>query len=435
VSPDLFNPPTCELGSAGLARGRANLIEEIERERSSDGLYGRARQRPLLVFAAVVVAALIPLSALAVTGQKPFSQWWFLRFHSLAPSTPYPAKGTGVDVVETGSWDGHAWVLTAFRSTTGSICVELTATANGKGREAGGSGTCGAVQGVPSSATSTRPKAVPIIAAVSSAGLGFPNYSDGAVTGKISKLAIHFADGTVLRTPTFVAPSSVGAVRLFATRLPGIACPPGAPPAAPRSRLRARVTKFVGLDQHGKIVAALRFPAPPSGVPRPPQCPRNSGFSNPLGRPVPGAASHHLETASRVTGPFGGLAILRVASNVTPPCWRIDFSVGRSQAGCQSPYATGPWVYVLGVQPAGRDVFIVGQTRAPVVRVSLQFGNGDSISARPTGRVVVFAVPRGHLSANRQRAHLIGYDDHGRKVQRTAAYFRVRPSGRDPEPQ
>jgi hypothetical protein len=82
-------------------------------------------------------------------------------------------------------------------------------------------------------------------------------------------------------------------------------------------------------------------------------------------------------------------------------------------------------VYVQSVQPAGHDVFIIGQTRAPVTRVTLQFGNGQAISARPVQGIVILAVPRAHLSTNRQRSVMIGYDAHGHEIQHQAVFFRA----------
>jgi hypothetical protein len=110
-----------------------------------------------------------------------------------------------------------------------------------------------------------------------------------------------------------------------------------------------------------------------------------------------------------------------------PPvrCWRIAFSDGQAASACQQVVPTGPWLEIQGVQPVGRDVFIVGQSRAPVARVTLQFGDGDVISARPVGDIVIFAVPRSHLSPHRQRAVMVGYDARGKKIQQPAVFFRA----------
>jgi hypothetical protein len=117
-------------------------------------------------------------------------------------------------------------------------------------------------------------------------------------------------------------------------------------------------------------------------------------------------------------------------------CWRITFSVGQPQSSCQSLIATGPWVQVVGVQPAEHDVFIVAQSRAPVTRVTVQFADGRTMSAHPIGGMIVFAVPRSELSDTPRRAFLTGYNAKGEKVgYRTSAYFRVRPNDRLPEAQ
>src|SRR5580704_5255611 len=113
---DALNPPHRVLPVSGFAQRREHLLSEIERSTPRRGSYRRLRQRPLLVLAFVLVLTAIPVSALAISGQIPLSAWSFLRDHKLAPNTPYPIKGTGVVVIKTGSWNGHDWVLTAFRS-------------------------------------------------------------------------------------------------------------------------------------------------------------------------------------------------------------------------------------------------------------------------------------------------------------------------------
>ena len=77
------------------------------------------------------------------------------------------------------------------------------------------------------------------------------------------------------------------------------------------------------------------------------------------------------------------------------------------------------------MQPAGRDIFILGHVRAPVVRVRLRFDNGDVVSAKPVDGLFMFAVPRAHLSRTRQFAFVIGYDARGNRVQRQGVLFRA----------
>ncbi len=182
--------------------------------------------------------------------------------------------------------------------------------------------------------------------------------------------------------------------------------------------------RVVAYDSDGRVVGIQRAGLFPFGF---------GGFV------APAAARNSLEPALRLTGPNDATARLSVGRTVEfiragarrngpgprVRCWQIRFSNGQSSSACQQVFPTGPWVYVQGVQPVGRDVFIIGQTRAPVARVSLRFGNGDSVSVNPSHGIVILAVPRAHLSTHRQRAVLVGYDARGHEIQQPAVFFRA----------
>jgi hypothetical protein len=108
-------------------------------------------------------------------------------------------------------------------------------------------------------------------------------------------------------------------------------------------------------------------------------------------------------------------------------CWRIDFSTGQRPSGCIQIFPTGPWVSVNLVQPAGRDLFVIGQTRPPATTVEVQFQDGRVLQLRPTGRLFVAAIPKAYLRTQRQLAFAVGYDGAHRVVQRQGFVFRVRP--------
>jgi hypothetical protein len=83
-------------------------------------------------------------------------------------------------------------------------------------------------------------------------------------------------------------------------------------------------------------------------------------------------------------------------------------------------------VYTDLVQQAGRDLFVVGNVRAPVTLVKLRFEDGKTLTTRPVGDLYVFAIPRAYLRAKRQVAFVRGYTAHGLVVQRAAVLFKVR---------
>jgi hypothetical protein len=142
------------------------------------------------------------------------------------------------------------------------------------------------------------------------------------------------------------------------------------------------------------------------------------------GRPV--AATRHLRAVLRVRGPEGASAVLRIGPVVDHVrCWRVDFSTGQSPSGCKGTIPTGPWVFADLVQPAGKDVFVIGETRAPVVRVQLRFEDGTTIATRPVAGLFVMAIPRAHLSTQRQFAFALGLERNGHIKQRQGVLFRA----------
>jgi hypothetical protein len=90
-------------------------------------------------------------------------------------------------------------------------------------------------------------------------------------------------------------------------------------------------------------------------------------------------------------------------------------------------YPTGAWVYADLVQQAGRDLFVVGNVRAPVEVVKLRFEDGTTLKMRPLAGLYLFAIPRAYLRTERQLAFVRGYDAHGRVVQRAAVLFKLQP--------
>ena len=79
------------------------------------------------------------------------------------------------------------------------------------------------------------------------------------------------------------------------------------------------------------------------------------------------------------------------------------------------------------VQPAGRDLFVIGQTRPPVATVELHFQDGRVMQMRPVARMFVAAIPRAYLRSERQVAYAVGYDARHRVKQRQGFAFRLRP--------
>lgn len=168
--------------------------------------------------------------------------------------------------------------------------------------------------------------------------------------------------------------------------------------------------KIAAYDARGRVVGIV---TPPAGIP-----------------PPPPAAATGLAPRLRVRGPNGTVALLKVGRPVRGyRCWRVVFSSGQSPGGCFPPVVGGPRTHVSLVQPAGRDLFVVGAAgvRIPrITRVVLELAGGRDVSTRPVAGHFVLAVPRSHLTRTRQVAYLLAYNELGFRAYRQSVVFRVR---------
>jgi hypothetical protein len=433
-------------GSPGDADGRVTQWGGLSwRRRGLRSIWGM-RRRPLLVALIVFVCVLVPVSALAVAKDDP---WWFLRFQPLGLG---PAKGSQVVVIKQGSWNGQSWVLTAYRSRAGHLCYQLTE--NGpNGRHSGqGAGGCGPVPGS-SVATANGPRTIRIMylsgSLVATNGHGPVRYIVGPVVNEVTEVVITLADGTVMRTATFTAPTALGlAARFYAASMPASTSTEPHARCAQRVAVFAstRPTKLIGLDANGHTVAELTVPRQPPGLAQALCAPHRNHFVLPPNLP---AAGRNLKTVGRVTGPYGARATIAVG-NVVPiaagrilpngrvkhfsqlsRCWKVSFSNGQSQGSCTPETKRYESELSPQVQHAGRDTFVIGQTPPrtgpEIVRVVLRLANGQIISARPIDGIVVFAIPRDALSTTKsQRGFLTGYDKNGRQVSFYNSFGHVR---------
>jgi hypothetical protein len=130
--------------------------------------------------------------------------------------------------------------------------------------------------------------------------------------------------------------------------------------------------------------------------------------------------------AFEVRGPRGAVATARVGrANRGVRCWRVDMSTGQSPAAC-IPRVSGAGLWVDLVQPAGKDLFVIGHAFGPAKRIQLEFQNGDVVHTRPVDGLFIFAIPSSHLSPARQIARLRGYPMDGSRRRSVGVVFRVR---------
>jgi hypothetical protein len=165
--------------------------------------------------------------------------------------------------------------------------------------------------------------------------------------------------------------------------------------------------RVVGYDSRGRVVAMQTF----------------GGFGQIA---PPAGAFLHLRAAVTAVGPNGATGTIRVGPVVHRlRCWKATFSTGQSQTGCKEEFPTGPFTDVDSVQPAGRDLFVIGHVRAPVASVRLRFADGSSADAKPVDGMYLFAIPSSQLSPTRQLAFVIGYNARGKRVQRQGVLFKT----------
>jgi hypothetical protein len=78
------------------------------------------------------------------------------------------------------------------------------------------------------------------------------------------------------------------------------------------------------------------------------------------------------------------------------------------------------------VQPAGRDLFVIGHVLGPVERVRFEFANGAAVSTQPRAGLFLQAIPRSQLKPEREIAFAWGYTTDGNRLrQRHAFMFRT----------
>jgi hypothetical protein len=229
-----------------LPRGEA--VGEWQRVLRDAGRHPRSRHRKLaVVFVVAAFAALIPLTALAVS-----NDWWFLGSASLAP----PPVGE-VIVVREGNSNGVPWALTVYRSAAQGLCVGFTpnppdnqATLPARGHGAGLS--CGAqVRGI----TGVAPDRAGVFSFFGSfarpqAGASaFPDFLAGTTAVEVAQVRLVRAGGPPITVDTFPAPDELGmAIRFFVALVPG-----------------GGVHELVAVDGSGNALDHAVLAAPPNG--------------------------------------------------------------------------------------------------------------------------------------------------------------------------
>lgn len=216
----------------------ANVLERADVRERRRPLRLRGKRRLILIIA-VLAAVLIPLVALGAE-----NDWWFLKYGG-APTPISPPV-----IVKEGIWGSHPWELAAFPSTTEGLCFSIMPAGSKVGSK-GGAMTCAPIAGM-ARTSETKAESDMKITYMSGSGYELPVWVAGPVIDNASQVEIRFANGQVLRVPTFAAPTSIGRVRFYAAPLPADMAQTRPGPGHVEF-----IKSVAGLDNDGNIIACL----------------------------------------------------------------------------------------------------------------------------------------------------------------------------------
>ncbi len=188
-------------------------------------------RRRLIIAVAVAVAVLIPLTAVASV-----SDWWLFRIPQSQVPTSAPV------IVKSGVWDGRAWRLVAFPSTTDGLCLSIVPGTSSSANSFGAAMNCGPFAGVPRTGQTNASPDMTITYLSGGPTTALPAYITGPVIEQATTVEIRLVDGTTIKTPTFAGPPPLDHTRFYAVQIHGSGTP---------------LTWVAGLDASGRIVACL----------------------------------------------------------------------------------------------------------------------------------------------------------------------------------
>jgi len=212
-------------------------------------------KRSWVIAIALMVAILVPLAAI---GSE--QGWLWLMDGKLPPGEAHPISN--VVKLQSGYWKGEHWRTAAYRAfphlyrpdgpTTESVCliVEFAPFSPGVAQ-------CAALPNThypPKTSGADWPLS-PSIELVGGNPWAVerdysengPGYLIGMTTSNVSTVEVHLKDGRVMDTSTFSAPEALGVPVNFFVR------------PLPTWGLSFHMTKLVGLDAEGKVVACLAW--------------------------------------------------------------------------------------------------------------------------------------------------------------------------------
>ncbi len=242
LAPMQVSVPTWE---SILARAGVEAAEPARR---------RFRKRVLVIAFAVLVLVLTPLAAIGS------QRGWIFTDDDGDVMPGMPKRASDIVVVQTGSWSGHEWEITAYRGTVPDdlppgprlvqpgdevVCFSFQFASEGEYLNGIGQESEAGCAPVPKP---SEPAIVDYMTGRDSLPGTVPvPYVIGMAPATVSRVKIRLTNGRTITTPTFAAPEELGApARFFATPRP----------VTSKDRQGERpIEEIVGLDAQGQVVA------------------------------------------------------------------------------------------------------------------------------------------------------------------------------------
>lgn len=210
-------------------------------------------QRAWLVRRSVIAACATIAVALPLAAYGAATDWSFLH-----PGSPSPAASP--TVITEGEWNGQAWQLAAYPSTTDGLCFALGPKDSLSPDQ--GLMTCTPFAGVPRTDL-TKNAAAATISYMIGTLAGSTRFVAGPVVASASSVRIRFSHGGTRDMKTVAGGDELRGVRFFVSQLPStVRTAPGASP----------IRWVAGLNAEGDIVACLEPETARTGVSPPTAC-------------------------------------------------------------------------------------------------------------------------------------------------------------------
>jgi len=226
------------------APGWEQVLTE-SRNSAARQLPGRNRRKLVLLVALVLLAVLVPLSALGMA-----NNWWFLS----APGHFTPIGN--VVTVASGRIDGAPWAVVAFMTEKGGLCDSITpfpptgspsSESTAAQSQSGGGAGCSGIRA--HEGGTWRPMVSFGTGSITTRSGKSTMIVEGPTDSSVAEVDLVESDGKIVTTQTIPAPRELGVrVRFFVVVLP------------PSTDLGVSVKEVIARDAAGKVLKRIPWP-------------------------------------------------------------------------------------------------------------------------------------------------------------------------------